>query len=80
MTTAIIRSLLVVAALALGACGNHAKGGGPDMALTAPPCVQTPVTAVDILNACTQAQTGDPAKDYPYYPSLTPSGTLPPLN
>ena len=25
-----------------------------------------PMTATDILNACTTAQTGDPAKDYPY--------------
>ena len=66
----------------LAACGNGAKGGddmggSPDLA--PPPCVMNPTTSVEILNACTDAQTGDPAKDYPYYPALAPNGKLPPL-
>ena len=71
-------AVLVVALAA--ACGNGSKGSsdmGADMAL--PPCVMNPTTSVELLNACTTAQTGDPAKDAPYYPSLAPGGTLPPL-
>jgi len=54
-------------------------GGGPtDMAQ--PTCVTNPQTATELLNGCTSAQTGDPAKDAPYHPSLAPNGNLPPLN
>ncbi len=77
--------LALVAAVALGACGNGgtsgngdlAMGGGTDMAQ--PACVMNPMTHVELLNACTTAQTGDPAKDAPYFPSLAPNGNLPPL-
>jgi hypothetical protein len=85
---------LVVSSAACGGNGN--KGGsdagmntpGADMALppTSPPdlatpsCVANPVTGNDFLNACTTAQTGDPAKDYPYFPKLAPGGKLPPTN
>ncbi len=83
MTPTTMKRLLCGVALAtLAACGNGSKGAGdmganPDLA--PPPCVMNPQTAVDILNACTDAQTGDPKKDYPYYPSLAPNGTLPKL-
>ena len=69
------RAARFVAALAL--VGLAACGGGGDMAMET--CVMNPTTSVELLNACTTAQTGDPAKDAPYYPSLAPNGNLPPL-
>ena len=84
---------LVVSSIACGGSGN--KGGtdgsvtvGADMAgppasppdLAPPPCVANPVSGADFLNACTSAQTGDPAKNYPYFPKLAPGGNLPPTN
>jgi hypothetical protein len=53
-------------------------GGGADLGPA--PCVTNPQSGNDILNGCTDAQTGDPAKDSPYHPSLAPNGMLPPLN
>lgn len=83
MTPNTMMRLLLGAALALlAACGNGGGKGGNDMGgndLAPPPCVMNPTTSVEILNACTDAQTGDPAKDYPYFPTLAPNGTLPPL-
>lgn len=64
----------------LFACGGGKGGqdmGGADMG--PPPCVMNPTTATEILNACTDAQMGDPKKDWPYYPAQAPHGTLPPL-
>jgi len=83
----------LMAALALGtlaACGggNNNNNGSPDMAMqqgggndmTVPDtCVMNPMTPVELLNGCSTAQTGDPAKDAPYYPQLAPGGNLPPL-
>ncbi|HEX8951923.1 MAG TPA: hypothetical protein VF945_08760 [Polyangia bacterium] len=62
------------------ACGSKAKGNG-DMGgdMGAGACVTNPTTSVELLNACTTAQSGDPAKDAPYFPSLAPGGMLPPL-
>jgi hypothetical protein len=95
MTTTMKKAARFVAALALAttvaACGNNSNnntpdmampgndggGGGGDMAMET--CVMNPMTSVELLNACTTAQTGDPAKDAPYYPSLAPNGNLPPL-
>ena len=80
MTRLIRFGVALAAATALAACGNGSKGGGDmgggDMAVA---CVTNPTTSVELLNACTTAQTGDPAKDAPYYPSLAPGGKLPPL-
>jgi hypothetical protein len=53
------------------------NGGGGDMAQAT--CAMNPMTNVELLNACTTAQTGDTAKDAPYFPSLAPNGNLPPL-
>jgi hypothetical protein len=72
--------ICLTASLAIAACGsNGAKAGdmGTNADLAPPPCVTSP--AADVLNACTTAQTGDPAKDYPYFPTLAPKGNLPPL-
>ena len=94
MTTTMKKAARFVAAVALAttvaACGNNSNnntpdmampgndgGGGGDMAMET--CVMNPMTSVELLNACTTAQTGDPAKDAPYYPSLAPNGNLPPL-
>ena len=81
MTRLIRWSVMLAAAATLAACGNGAKGGGGDMGadMAQPACVQNPTTGVELLNACTTAQSGDPAKDAPYFPSLAPGGTLPPL-
>ena len=90
MTTTMNKARGLVAALALAtlaACGGNGNSGTPDMAMqqqgggdmTTGGCVMNPMTAVELLNACTTAQTGDPAKDAPYFPSLAPGGNLPPL-
>jgi hypothetical protein len=92
MTKATRTMLALVGALALGAlvaaCGDNGNnnGGSPDMAMTGgggdmatAACSMNPMTHEELLNACTTAQTGDPAKDAPYYPSLAPNGNLPPL-
>jgi hypothetical protein len=93
MTTMTRTMLALVGALALGAlvaaCGGDGgnNGGSPDMAMTSggggdmatAACSMNPMTHEELLNACTTAQTGDPAKDAPYYPSLAPNGARPPL-
>lgn len=83
MTTT-MRMLVAAAALAVAGCGGSSGKGGADMAMgggdMAPAaCSTNPMTNEELLNACTSAQTGDPAKDAPYFPSLAPGGTLPPL-
>jgi hypothetical protein len=77
-----LRLLAALSLLMLAACGSSNKGS-PDMAtsgdMAQPACVMNPMSPIDILNGCTTSQTGDPHKDAPYYPSLTPNGNLPPL-
>ena len=79
MTTKHILVALVL--VALTACGGG--NGTADMAqsgdMATETCAMNPMTPVELLNACTTAQTGDPAKDAPYYPQLAPNGNLPPL-
>jgi hypothetical protein len=81
---------LAVTLATLPACDDDTTavtGGGPDMAMMTggsvdmaqPACIMNPTTSDELLNACTTAQTGDPAKDAPYYPTLAPNGNLPPL-
>ncbi|MCU1283130.1 MAG: hypothetical protein JWM53_6676 [bacterium] len=93
MTTTMTMTARFVAALALlatvAACGGgNNNNGSPDMAMTTggggdmaqqATCVMDPTTSVELLNGCTTAQTGDSAKDAPYFPSLAPNGSLPPL-
>lgn len=71
---------ILVGASLLWACGGSSNNNNPDLATSSsgdlaggatfdmeqPPCVMNPVSGVDFLNACTNAQPGDPAKDYPY--------------
>jgi|GEM_PF-6233254 len=45
----------------------------PDMAMD---CVSNPVTSVELLNACT---TADSVDKMPFYPTRAPNGQLPPL-
>ena len=81
---------LAVTLSAMVGCSNGNNGGGagaggtggsagssmpPDMA-----CIPHPTTSAELLNGCTDAQTGDVNKDAPYYPTLAPGGKLPPLN
>ncbi len=94
-TKMMMRAGLLIVATLVAACGGSSNKGGKDgspevgdMAgvvtvppdMSPPPCVANPVSGADFLNACTTAQTGDPAKDYPYYPKLAPNGNLPPIN
>ena len=90
MTTMLKSAARVVVALALAttvaACGDNSGHGSPDMAMqqgggdmSTESCAMNPMTPVELLNACTTAQTGDPAKDAPYFPTLAPNGQLPPL-
>jgi hypothetical protein len=88
--TTIGRFVAALALATLAACGNNSNNdmGSPDMAMNmgggndmtqAATCVMNPMTSVELLNACTTAQSGDTTKDSPYYPSLAPGGNLPPL-
>ena len=84
---------ILVGASLLVACGGSSNNNSTDMAMSStpdmagpsfdmeqPPCIMNPVSGVDFLNACTNAQSGDPAKDYPYFPAKAPNGMLPTLN
>ena len=79
-------ALTMVAGCGGGSSHGHDGGGGDGGApagtldLAPPPCVMDPKSGNDLLNGCTSAQGGDPAKDYPYHPKLAPDGNLPPLN
>jgi hypothetical protein len=48
-------------------------GAPPDLS---PACVSNPMTNVELLNACTTAQSYD---KMPFYPTKAPNGVLPPL-
>jgi hypothetical protein len=76
--------LLVVAVALMAGCNqgpsNENPVGGVDGGIaSSPDCVAAPVSSTDLLNGCTTSQTGDPAKDYPYFPKLAPEGVLPSL-
>lgn len=89
-----LMALVVSSVSACGGSNNNKGGtdgstnGGADMTgpitvppdMSPPPCIANPVSGNDFLNACTSAQTGDPAKNYPYFPKLAPGGNLPPTN
>jgi hypothetical protein len=81
---------LALAALLCAACGNDdatslasspepAPGAGGTSGETPeepPPCVQDPVTHLDIINACTSAVG---VRKTPQLTGLNPDGSLPPL-
>lgn len=79
-------SLLIGCGDDSGAPGNDLGGNKPDLAMTddagggnpdmAPACVMNPMTHVEIINACTNADTFD---KMPFYPMLAPNGMLPAL-
>ena len=83
-----MRTLLLCSVLAAAACSSSAKSASPDLAMAAPAdmavpppdllpsCVTNPMTHVEIINACTNAQAFDKT---PFYPTLAPNGQLPPL-
>jgi hypothetical protein len=79
MKTTTLGVLLTASLFAFVGCGHHHSSPDAGVDSGPPPCVANPVTYTDILNACTTAQTGDPAKDYPYFPSRADGGSLPPL-
>ena len=81
--------ILFVGAVGLvaSACGNSAAPtpdmlGAPDMSMAqgqadmAIPCVMNPMTNLEIINACTNAEFID---IMPHFPTLAPNGQLPPL-
>jgi hypothetical protein len=74
-----MRALLVTVLLAActGASGPSAQ---PDLAQASPDlgtaCSTNPMTHVELLNACTTADSVDKT---PFYPTLAPNGELPPL-
>ncbi len=72
-------ALPLVVALACGACPSGASRsidlGGQTTDL-APSCVVTPTSHLELLNACTNAESFD---KQPFYPTLAPDGELPPL-
>ena len=70
---------LILSTLLLVACGSSSNspsdmgGQNPDLA---PACVTNPMTHVELLNACTNADYVDKT---PFYPSKAPNGVLPQL-
>lgn len=75
------RILLILLGLQAGCPGDGNPGTDEertDLAAPAPDlgCVRTPRTHVEILNACTEAQSVDKR---PVLPLLRSDGTLPPL-
>jgi len=74
------RALVAVLLLSFGSgCPDDTGGtdeGPADLYVAEPPCVSQPQTHVELLNACTSAQSVDKK---PVLPLLRPDGTLPPL-
>jgi hypothetical protein len=76
MPSRLLRSALIAAAV-LTACGpakSTTDAGTP--ADSGVPCVMNPMTHLEIINACTDAQGID---KHPTLPLLLPDGGLPPL-
>ncbi len=86
-----MRTLIAVSliTLSLAACtdatqappADLATSGNPDLSEPQGPppdlgCYGNPMTHVEIINACTTAQSYD---KMPQFPSLAPNGVLPPL-
>ncbi len=79
-----MRGFIMTLILAAGCSDNSPAPGvqdmsGQDLAATAdlaPVCVSNPLTSVELLNACT---TADSVDKMPFYPSRAPNGQLPQL-
>jgi hypothetical protein len=88
--TALLVGALGLLGIACGDNGNNGNDAGPaDMTMPekpdllmmmqpdmAPACTTNPMTHVEIINACTDADSYD---KMPYFPMLAPNGQLPPL-
>jgi len=59
----------------VGAAGEAAGGTGGSGTLDPPPCVENPVTHLEIINACTDSVG---VRKTPQLTLLNPDGTLPP--
>jgi hypothetical protein len=85
-----MRALLFILVVAACSNNNTTNPSPTDMAMPmvlpdlstvanpdlAPVCTTNPMTHVEIINACTNADFVD---KMPYYPTLAPNGQLPPL-
>jgi hypothetical protein len=84
-----MRPLLLILALAACSGKSNNKMAPADMAMMqqpnvdlasnpdlAPSCVMNPMTHLELINACTTADSVDKT---PQYPVLAPNGQLPPL-
>lgn len=69
-----ILSLSLVCLVGCGGTSNQRSDGGtqPDGGA----CFESPQTSVELLNACTDADSVD---KQPFYPTLAPGGVLPQL-
>jgi len=82
-------AVMLFASLAVGCDDSGNPGGQPDMTVPekpdlstteqpdmTPACSSNPMTHVEIINACTNADSFD---KMPSFPTLAPNGQLPPL-
>ena len=73
-------AIVTVAACSDDTSAQMDMGGAPDLATGGSAmdmgCFMNPTTHVQIINACTSAQSYDKT---PFYPAAAPNGVLPPL-
>jgi len=72
---------LTLTLLLVAACSNSNNSNHPDLATAenpdlAPACSNDPMTHLELLNACSNADSVD---KMPFYPTLAENGQLPPL-
>jgi len=71
--------ILILALMLTGCSDKTPAPGSSDLGVSAdlaPTCSSTPTTSVELLNACT---TADSVDKLPFYPTLAPNGQLPTL-
>jgi hypothetical protein len=87
---ALLLTVLLAAACGSSNKNNQDDGGAPDLAMSpgnadlsmvtnpdlSETCVTDPMTHLELINACT---TADSVDKLPFYPTLAPNGQLPPL-
>jgi hypothetical protein len=85
-----MRTLIVMALVAVACDSTPNNNNVPDMAMVqpnpdlatqgnpdlSPVCSTNPMTHLELINACTNADSVD---KMPFYPTLAPNGQLPPL-